>query len=85
MENLNKNWLAILLIVIVFFMLGFLTGRVTGHGSGNGRLMKERIFKHKVGGNIEIEDGDDEITVKIDTVKNDGKNVEVKVEKKLKK
>ena len=58
MENFNKNWLAILLIVLVFFMLGFLTGRITGHRSGTGRMMKERIFKQKTGGHIEIEDED---------------------------
>jgi len=31
MENFNKNWLAIILIVLVFTSIGFLLGRVTGH------------------------------------------------------
>ena len=84
MENFNKNWLAILLIVIVFFMLGFLTGRVTGHHPGHGKMMKEKIIRHS-GKDMVIDSDEDEITVKVDTLKNDGKNIEVKVEKKLKK
>jgi hypothetical protein len=84
MENFNKNWLAILLIVIVFFMLGFLTGRVTGHHHEHGRMMKEKIIRHN-GKDMVIDSDEDEITVKVDTIKNDGKNIEVKVEKKVKK
>ncbi len=85
MENFNKNWLAILLIVIVFFTLGFLTGRVTGHHAGNQGMMKERIFKHKMGGNFEFNDDDENVHIKIDTLKNDGKKVKVWVEKKKEK
>ena len=86
MENFNKNWLAILLIVIVFFILGFLVGRVTGNHHGMGKkVFKERTLKQN-GDNDEISaDGDeDKVTVTIDTLKNDGKNIEVKIEKKIK-
>jgi hypothetical protein len=42
MENFNKNWLAILLIVIVFWTLGFLMGWTLKpvHHSGIGMGMK---------------------------------------------
>jgi hypothetical protein len=30
MESFNKNWLAIIIIAVVFFLLGFLLGKVTG-------------------------------------------------------
>lgn len=84
MENFNKNWLAILLIVIIFFTLGFLTGRVTGgHHHEHGKMIKEKIIRD--GKDMVIDSDDDQITVKIDTVKKDGKNIEVKVEKKVKK
>ncbi len=84
MENFNKNWLAILLIAFVFFMLGFLTARVTGKGSDERKIMTEKIIKGE-GKEMIIDSDGDEVTVKIDTLKNDGKNIEVKVEKKLKK
>ncbi len=49
METFNKNWLAILLIVIVFFGLGFLTGRVTSHHK-MGRYMAHRMMRHSNNG-----------------------------------
>lgn len=39
MENFNKNWLAILLIAVVFGALGFLFGRITGHPPRPERMM----------------------------------------------
>jgi hypothetical protein len=83
MENFNKNWLAILIIAFVFFMLGFLTARVTGNGGGERKIITEKIIKGD-GKEMIIDSEGDEVTVKIDTLKNDGKNIEVKVEKKLK-
>jgi hypothetical protein len=83
MENFNKNWLAIILIVIVFFMLGFLMGRVTGNRGGE-KMLRERIIKGGLGGEELLEGDEDNITVKIDTLKNDGKQMEIRVEKKLK-
>jgi hypothetical protein len=83
MENFNKNWLAILIIAIVFFMLGFLTARVTGRGGEEKKIITEKIIKGD-GKEMTIDAEGGEITVKIDTLKNDGKNIEVKVEKKVK-
>lgn len=89
MENFNKNWLAILLIAVVFGILGFLLGRTTGHG---GRA-DHRILKHHDGGDHEIvieknfgegEETSIKVDVKIDTVMEDGKQVITKEVKKIK-
>lgn len=88
MENFNKNWLAILLVAVVFGTLGFLVGRTTGQ---NKRMMRFRSndgkdfsFKEK----LQEEDDDDtnvEVTVKMDTLVKDGKQIIVKEVKKTKK
>ena len=89
MENFNKNWLLILLIAVVFGTLGFLLGRTTGDRD------EHRVMRfHEKGGNEFIfegegdhelhEDGDVKVTVKIDTVMKDGKQVIIKEEKRVK-
>jgi hypothetical protein len=84
-ENFDKNWLAILLIAVVFFILGFLVGRVTGFHPGREGMVRERIIKGNLGDkDLQLEGDNGNITVKIDTLKNDGKQIEVRVEKKLK-
>jgi hypothetical protein len=87
MENFNKNWLIILLIATVFLILGFLLGRVTApQGGFPGHGMEKRIIRldpHQK--DMLIEDGGENITIKIDTLVNNGKELEVKVEKKVKK
>ena len=42
MENFNKNWLAIIIIAVVFFLLGFLIGKTSFHHRSNDehRMMK---------------------------------------------
>lgn len=88
MENFNKNWLAILLVAVVFGTLGFLLGRSTAdrhdykemrlHADGENEFM----FEDEDGGENEDEDG---TTVKIDTVMKDGKRVITKEVRKIKK
>ena len=84
MENFNKNWLIILLISVVFFTLGFLVGRVTGgHQGMGGQGMNHMMMQHG-DGMMRMHDGGQNVTVKIDTLVNDGKKMEIKVEKKVK-
>lgn len=87
MENFNKNWLAILLVAVVFGTLGFLVGRTTGHGQSHFKTIQMHSDdKEKV--NIEVEvdaEGDAETTVKTDTIMKDGKQIIVKEVKKIKK
>lgn len=42
MESFNKNWLAIIIIAVVFFLLGFLLGKTSFHHRHNDetRMMK---------------------------------------------
>jgi len=35
MESFNKNWLAIIIIAVVFFLLGFLIGKTSFHHKCN--------------------------------------------------
>ncbi len=88
MENFNKNWLAILLIAVIFGTLGFLLGRTTGHPRHKSERM---IWKQK--GNaadsveikVEVESaGGEEGEVSIDTIVEDGKKIIIKEVKKVK-
>jgi len=77
MENFNKNWLAILLIAVVFGALGFLFGRITSHPPRPERMM----FFNKNHGmnsspndswtfNVEVEAGElpeGDVIIKLDT------------------
>jgi hypothetical protein len=82
MENFNKNWLIILLIAVVFLILGFLLGRVTGHHHG-GR-MERRMMQHGKGERMMHLDNDSgKVTIRIDTISNDGQKMEIRVEKKI--
>jgi hypothetical protein len=87
MENFNKNWLAILLIAIIFLILGFLLGRVTGHHHrGEGKDMRKMIFRKGPDDSLmRFEEGQGDISIKIDTLVNDGKKLEVTVQKRIKK
>lgn len=87
MENFNKNWLVILLIAVVFLILGFLLGRVTGHHHGmHGGRMGNMMMEHEKGQRkMHMGGGAGDITIKIDTISNDGEKMEIKVEKKIKK
>ena len=95
MDSLNKNWLAILLIAVIFGTLGFLLGRVTGHShhKAGGKHKKERMIIRKESAdtdslNIEVEvsaDGDMETTINTDTVMKDGKQIIIKEVKKVRK
>jgi len=88
MENFNKNWLAILLIAVVFSTLGFLVGRTTGQKN---RMIKFRSddgkdFTFEGKPNEETDaDTNIEVTVKMDTIAKDGKQIIVKEVKKTKK
>ena len=94
MESLNKNWLAILLIAVIFGTLGFLVGRVTGHPHHRmgGKHKNERMIikKESITAdslNIEVEvtaDGNTETTIKTDTIIKDGKQIIVKEVRKVK-
>lgn len=64
MESFNKNWLAILLIAVVFGALGFLFGRMTAHPPRHERMMfmNEHGSKNFNPGDsvqidVEVEDG----------------------------
>lgn len=85
METFNKNWLIILLVAVVFGILGFLVGRTTGH-EGPHRIMR---FHHDVDDDFAFEKGDNEddaeVTINIDTVMKDGKQIIIKEIKKIKK
>lgn len=79
MENFNKNWLAILLVAVVFGTLGFLVGRTTGSDRPHRVMWKQggnNDFELKV--NVDDMDGE----VSIDTLIKDGKQIIVKKIKK---
>lgn len=94
MESLNKNWLAILLVAIIFGTLGFLVGRVTGHPhhKASGKHKKESMIIKKQTTSadsldIEVEvmaDGNVTTIEKIDTIVKDGKQIIVKEVRKKK-
>lgn len=85
MENFNKNWLIILLVAVIFGTLGFLVGRTTAPN----KLHKMARFHNNNGNDfqlkVEVDELDDESTVKIDTIVKDGKQIIVKEVKKIKK
>jgi len=84
-ENFNKNWLLTLLVAVIFGTLGFLVGRTTGHKGEH--MMMRHPGKHMDKVNIEVEvdeAGNDETTMKIDTIIKDGKKIIVKEVKKIK-
>jgi hypothetical protein len=84
MENFNKNWLIILLIAVVFLILGFLLGRVTGHHHGmHGQWMEMRHGRGNKMMHMDEDGGN--VTIKIDTLSDNGQKMEVTVEKKVKK
>ncbi|MBX7127300.1 MAG: hypothetical protein K1X47_16515 [Cyclobacteriaceae bacterium] len=96
METFNKNWLAILLVAVVFGTLGFLIGRVTGHApveereirvSGPGGMRLDPSDSIDV--QVEVEGGGSEVnvetTVKSDTIIKDGKKIIVREVRKIKK
>jgi hypothetical protein len=89
MENFNKNWLAILLIAVIFGTLGFLVGRTTGHGHprhGHERriIKKERMSADSLEVKVEVESGGADGEVTIDTIVEDGKQIIIKEVKKVK-
>jgi hypothetical protein len=84
MENFNKNWLAILLIAVVFGVLGFLVGRVTAHPPRPMMWTQKDGMEKKVDVKIETDDTEMEGEVSIDTVVKDGKKIIIKEIKKTK-
>lgn len=90
MENFNKNWLAILLIAVVFGTLGFLVGRITGHPRHHRQNQAEskKFSGHLPGDSVEIEVRVDaqgvKTTTQTDTVIRDGKTIIIQEVKKMK-
>jgi hypothetical protein len=82
MENFNKNWLVILLVV--FGTLGFLVGRTTGPHRHRAMRMMHEDAKEQL--DIKVDVNDLEGTeVKTDTITKDGKQIIIKEVKKIKK
>lgn len=50
MESFNKNWLAIILIVIVFTAIGFLFGHMMASHHGNRQMDKMMFLRHSGSG-----------------------------------
>ena len=73
------------MVAVVFGTLGFLVGRTTGHHNGH-RVMKwHGDGKNEFVIEKDFDGGDDvKVTVKIDTVMKDGKQIIIKEEKKVK-
>lgn len=90
MENFNKNWLAILLIAVVFGTLGFLVGRTTGHHRHHRHHPAEskHLSRHLPADSVEIEVHVDAQGVKTatrtDTVIRDGKTIIIQEVRKIK-
>ncbi len=88
MENFNKNWLAILLIAVIFGTLGFLLGRTTGHhrhGPERVIMKKESKSSDSLEIKVEVESvGGEDGEVTIDTIVEDGKQIIIKEVKKVK-
>jgi hypothetical protein len=85
LENLNKNWLIIILVAAVFGTLGFLVGRTTGQRGPLPIMRFQRHMGHDFGFEKGDDDADVEVTVKMDTVIKDGKQIIIKEIKKIKK
>ena len=47
METLNKNWFAITLIAVIFFLLGFLIGRNIGPKPQMHKVMVKKNMTHQ--------------------------------------
>ena len=48
METLNKNWFAITLIAVIFFLLGFLIGRNIGLKPKMHKMMIKKDMAHQI-------------------------------------
>lgn len=88
MENFNKNWLAILLIAVIFGTLGFLVGRTTGHPRHEAKRMMWKQKGHPMD-SVEIKvdvdtEGSVDVEVTTDTIVKDGKQIIIKEVKKVK-
>jgi len=91
MENLNKNWLLILLVAVIFGTLGFLVGRTTGDHDRHAKMMwvqkgegPEDSLHLDI--KVDIDDLKDVETIeKTDTIMKDGKQIIIKEVKKVKK
>ncbi len=80
MENFNKNWLAILLVAVIFSTLGYLVGKTNNQH----HIMK--MHGHDMGEmniDVEVDDAEDGL-VKVDTIMKDGKQIIIKEIKKRK-
>jgi len=89
MENLNKNWMLILLVAVIFGTLGFLLGRVTGPHHPP-RMMWVEKEAHGMNDStqleikVEMKDGEGTVFEKTDTIVKDGKEIIIKEIKKVK-
>jgi|TARA_B100001105_G_scaffold26317_1_gene18455 hypothetical protein len=92
METLNKNWFAITLIAVIFFLLGFLIGKSAGPKPQMHKMMVKKDMAHgviTVEGDHQLDvtkgfewvsDKNNNVTIDVDTT--DGhKNVRVEVRK----
>lgn len=70
----------------MFGTLGFLLGRTTGHGGQHKVMRWQGDGNHEFMIEKDIDGGDNDVkvTVKIDTVMKDGKQIIIKEEKKVK-
>jgi len=88
MENFNKNWLAILLIAVIFGTLGFLLGRTTGHPHHEEKRMVWKQKGHPMDSveiKVDVEtEGSVDVEVTTDTIVKDGKQIIIKEVKKIK-
>ncbi|MBC8307857.1 MAG: hypothetical protein H8E55_70355 [Pelagibacterales bacterium] len=83
METLNKNWFAITLIAVIFFLLGFLIGRNIGPKPQMHKVMVKKNMAHQMDvskGFEWVSDENNNVIIDIDTT--DGhKNIKVEVRK----
>lgn len=89
MEAFNKNWLAIVLIAVVFGTLGFLLGRTTGHAHLPERKVTHTVYReHVPGDSVEVEVRIDAqgagATMRTDTIISDGKTIIIQEVSKIK-
>ena len=75
MESFNKNWLAIIIIAIVFFLLGFLLGKTTSH---HGEMYNHKMMKFIEKSDCISSDDDYTVDVNIEKILED---VDIKSEK----
>ena len=80
MENFNKNWLAILLVAVIFSTLGYLVGKTNNQH----HIMKMHApDREEMNINVEVDETGEEL-VKVDTIMKDGKQIIIKEIKKMK-